>query len=91
VDKILIFVVLKWWLLQTRETDASFVYIIHIINDRNCCSNLGYSPVHHCCLLMEYHVTVNISATSNIAKQLTYKKSESTRGIKKFCNLVIKN
>jgi len=31
VDKILIFAVLKQWLLQQRETEASFVYIIFAV------------------------------------------------------------
>jgi len=31
VDKILIFALLKQWLLQQRETEASFVYIIFAI------------------------------------------------------------
>jgi len=31
VDKILIFALLKQWLLQQRETEASFVYIIAVM------------------------------------------------------------
>ena len=31
MDKILIFAVLKQWLLQQRETEASFVYIIFAV------------------------------------------------------------
>jgi len=30
VDKILIFAVLEQWLLQQRETEASFVYITYL-------------------------------------------------------------